>query len=82
MKLEEPIWFDTPPKDKGGAGGAKSRRTSSGGSGGGGGRSSQVLFCRWWECHGHAAWVDGEVEEGRQGDDDPYVWESHCTQNF
>jgi len=40
MTLEEPIWFDTPPKDMG-SGGAKKKRASGGGGGGGGGRSSQ-----------------------------------------
>ena len=50
MTLEEPIWFDTPPKDMG-SGGAKKKRASGGGGGGGGGRSSQVFVLHlslWW----------------------------------
>jgi len=41
MKLDDPIWFDTPPKDK--TRGTKTQRSSSsrGGGGGGGGGSSQ-----------------------------------------
>jgi len=80
MKLEDPIWFDTPPKDK--SAGAKKQRSSS--SRESGGRSSQVPSLPVTCSHVHvSALVVNRFEKVRcKGVDDRFVWESHCTQDF